>query len=60
MIVISQVNGIHPSWLDIKSKRIGHIFIFARKSTDVRCEMFIAIHINKPVHNYEFIVLDRR
>ena len=45
MIVISQINGLHPSCLDIKSKGMRHTFIFARKSTDVRCEMFISIYI---------------
>ena len=54
-IVYSQVNGLHLSCLDIKSKIMCHIFIFARKSTDVRCEMFISIHIK----NYDLIVLER-
>ena len=49
-MIISQVNGLHPSCLDIKSKGTRHIFIFARKSTDIRCEMFMSIHIKKPVH----------
>ena len=42
---ISQVNGLPPSCLDIKSKGMRHTFIFARKSTDVRCEMLISIYI---------------
>ena len=56
-LFISQVNGLHPSCPDIKSKGMRHSFTFARKCTDVRCEMFISIYIKTSA--YESIVLER-
>ena len=45
MIVHFTSYGLHPSCMDIKSKGTRQMFIFARKSTDVRCKMFISFHI---------------
>ena len=36
---------------------MNHIFIFARKSTDVRCEMFISIHIKKKREHRKLLFL---